>query len=166
MVGVCAFHILYALFVFGFLFHQHFHLLLLLEYLTLEHANAILGLQEVLFGVLVALFSNGERLLRGNQVRSEFGDLILGLGDLDVGKSLHLPLFSLALGFVFNDFLFQRIDFFAKFVSQFLVLVRIYGNGTAVFGTKATNSSRLGPPLFPLIHLLFEVLFTHQRCKL
>jgi hypothetical protein len=55
-----ALHLLHPLFVLWLLLHQHFHLLLLLEYLTLEHADAILGLQEVLFGVLVALFSNGE----------------------------------------------------------------------------------------------------------
>ena len=160
-----ALHLLHPLLILWLLFNQHFHLLLLLEYLTLEHADAILGLQEVLFGVLVTLFSNGECLLRGNEVRSELGDLVLCLGDLDLGKSLRLPLFSLALGFVFDDFLFQRIDFFAKFVSQFLAFARRVDSAVS-FGTKATNLSRLGPPLFPLIQLLFEVLFAHQRCKL
>lgn len=104
--------------------------------------------------------------MRGNKVRSEFGDLVLGLGDLDLGKSLGLPLFSLALGFVFDDFLFQRIDFFAKFVSQFLAFARRISNDAASFGTKATNLSRLRPPLLPPTQLLFEVLFAHQRCKL
>lgn len=76
-----ALHLLHPLFVLWLLFYQHFHLLLLLEYLTLEHAHPIFGLQKVLFSVLVALFSNGECLLGGNKVCSEFGDLILGLGD-------------------------------------------------------------------------------------
>jgi hypothetical protein len=66
MIDRRALHLLHPLLVLGLLFHQHFHLRLLLEYLTLKHANAILGLQEVLFGILVALFSNGEGLLRGN----------------------------------------------------------------------------------------------------
>ena len=112
-------HFLHPLFVLRLLFHKHFHLLLLLEYLTLEHAHSIFGLQKILFSVLVALFSNGECLLGGNEVGGEFGNLFLRLGDLDFGYLYGLPLFSLAAGFVFDDFFFQRIDFIVEFVIAF-----------------------------------------------